>query len=252
MNRFVSICAVIALSSVCFVACTDRRAGTRASTDPASGDGGPVDPRCWDPGSIVPDITCGSAMPDVVCPGSCAQTLDGIVGVGLSSCRCMDTGSGFGAQWICDTTACSDGPADSGVPDGGSSIVTPGSDGGAMCAPVTVPQPTMATCTTAQYYDVRAIATQADYDAFAANPANAECMGCLAQVALACGTENGCAASAGQAFCCLDDTCGSDSACRSAAISGACASQVSDLNRCVAAIPICGLIPESPPAVCFP
>lgn len=238
--------------------CTDDRRGPLGGGDGGILVEGGTDPRCWDPGSIVPDITCGTPMPDVVCPGSCAQTLNGIEGVGLSSCRCMDPGNGFGGQWICDTTMCDEGTPDSGAPpDGGvADTGTPpdgaAPDAAAMCPPATVSPPAMPGCTTSQYNDIRRITSQFEFDAFATDPANAGCMSCLAQSSLACGTNNGCAPVAGEVFCCLEDTCGADDACRSRALENECRTQADGLNRCVAAIPICGLDPSNPPTECFP
>jgi hypothetical protein len=168
----------------------------------------------------------------------------------------MDTGSGFGGQWICDTTACddpggADGGRDAGPSDARVDSRTPPRDAG-TCSPVTIAEPTEPGCTSAQLDQVLRIGSQADYDAFVANPANANCNNCLTQFALACGTARGCDDSAGELVCCLDDTCGEDESCRNAAFTGACASEANDLTRCISSISPCALNPLAPPAVCFP
>ncbi len=252
----VQFSSVFAVSLLLFTAlgCTSRIPGTPIDLTDDSGVSG--DPSCPDPSSIVPDITCASPRPDVTCAGSCAQTLDGIVGVGLSTCTCMDTGSGFGAQWVCDTTACEDPsmgdggvdpidpPADSGMPPADASMP--------MCPPATFMRPTEPGCTTSQLYEIQRIETQSDYDAFVADPANADCNNCLSLAALACATSLGCDDEAGDLLCCLDDECGDDDVCRDAAFTGACRGDADTLSYCVAAIPSCGLNPLSPPAECFP
>jgi hypothetical protein len=220
-------------------------------------DGGVAsDPSCPDPSSIVPDITCGSPRPEVSCMGSCAQTLDGIVGVGLSTCTCMDTGSGFGAQWVCDTTACDDPSMTS---DAGAGPIDPPTDSGTStpdaetsCPPATFDRPTEPGCSTSQLHEIMAIETQSDYDAFVADPANTECNNCLTLSALACATSLGCDDTAGELFCCLDAECGDDDACRDAAFTGACRSEADALTYCVGSLPSCGLNPLAPPAECFP
>jgi hypothetical protein len=213
-------------------------------------DGGGTDPSCPDPSSIIPDITCGAERPEVLCAGSCGQTLEGVVGVGLSSCRCMDTGSGFGGQWICDTSACDGGGSDGGAgADGGTRT---GTDAGPSCAPRTFSPPSEPGCTTSQLYEIMSIVDQADYDAFVADPANTECNTCLSVSALSCATSMGCADEAGNVLCCLESECGEDVACRDAALTGACSSSMRTLNSCVTALPYCNLIPEAPPAECFP
>ncbi len=255
----VSIRSFLLVSLLLLIAlgCTSRLPGAPLGL----GDGGvgDSDPSCPDPGSIVPDITCGSPRPDVSCMGSCAQTLDGIVGVGLSTCTCMDTGSGFGAQWVCDTTACDDPSmtSDAGTSDGGTTPPSDGgtttpSDGAASCPPATVSRPTTPACTTEQLYAVMRIETQSDYDAFAADPANDECNTCMSQSALACATSLGCDDEAGELLCCLDDACGDDGACQAAAFTGACRSEADALSSCADSVPSCGLNPLAPPAECFP
>jgi hypothetical protein len=233
--------------------CTSRVPGTPLFLDD---DGGVTsDPSCPDPSSIVPDITCGSPRPDVSCMGSCAQTLDGIVGVGLSTCTCMDTGSGFGAQWVCDTTACDDpsmGDAGTGPVDPPADSGTPPSDAAVSCPPATFTRPTEPGCSIDQLYEIMRIETQSDYDAFVADSANTECNTCLSLSALACATSLGCDDSAGELLCCLDDECGEDEACRDAAFTGACRSEADSLSYCVGSVPSCGLNPLAPPSECFP
>jgi len=223
---------------------------------PPGGDSGTTDPSCPDPGSIVPDITCGSAQPDRVCAGSCAQTLDGIVGVGLSSCRCVDTGSGFGGQWVCDTTGCDtptpdDAGTDTSTVSPPDSSVTSDADV-PMCPPATFDPPSEPGCTTSQLYEIMRIESQSQYDAFVADPDNVDCNNCMSLAALACGTARGCDSMAGDLLCCLEDNCGDDDVCRDAAFSGACGSQTDDFTYCVSSIGECALNPLAPPAECFP
>jgi len=251
-NRFTLALVPCLLALLLSPGCTSR---SRRSDSPIRvRDGGaPVsDPSCPGPEAIVPEITCGHERPDVLCAGSCAQTLDGIVGVGLSSCRCIDQGTGFGGQWICDTTGCEGPPvADAGVPDERDAGSPPPPDAG-VCPPATVARPTTPGCTTSQRYEIMSIETQADYDAFVANPANTDCNNCLSQSALACGTSHGCDGSAGELLCCLEDNCGEDDTCRNAAFTGVCATEANGLTRCVSGISACALIPPTPPAECFP
>ena len=243
--------------------CVSRGRSGGPSGVPRGGDGAvadgevAADPSCWDPGSIVPDITCGSARPDVVCPGSCGQTLEGIVGVGLSRCRCMDNGSGFGPQWICDVSGCETSGADGGTvtgTDGGAPIASDGgADAAAACPPVRYSEPTTPGCNFDQLDEFTRIASQADYDAFAANPANATCNNCITLATLACATSAGCAQPAGDLNCCFDARCATDDMpCREAAVRGECAAAAATVDACVSAIPGCGLNPATPPAACFP
>lgn len=249
-NRSLLLLLLLALAS----ACTTRVPGSPLVL--GAGDGGTGDPSCPDPSAIVPDITCGSPRPDVSCMGSCAQTLDGIVGVGLSTCTCMDTGSGFGAQWVCDTTACDGATSDAGT-DGGGPIDPPADSGmpptdAATCPPATFSRATEPACTTSQLYEVMRIETQADYDAFVADPANTACNTCMSQSALACATALGCDDTAGELLCCLEDRCGEDAACRDAAFTGVCRTEADALTFCVGSLPSCGLNPLAPPSECFP
>ncbi|MEM9193578.1 MAG: hypothetical protein AAGF12_30670 [Myxococcota bacterium] len=245
--------------------CDDsRRSGTELPIPRTDGGGDAnADPRCPAPNFIVPDITCGAEMPDVVCPGSCGQTLNGIVGVGLSACSCVDRGNGFGGQWTCDTTACDmpmpDASTDGSVPDAGipdasvdASVPDAMVDAGPICAPVRFNRPMTPGCTTAQRGDILAILTQADFDAFMNNPNNADCSACLSSWSLACGTENGCDDEAGEVLCCLEDTCGMDATCQSMALDGTCLPQANRLTGCVNAVPFCGLDTMNPPSECFP
>jgi len=244
MTRSAALYRIVGAALVLAGGCTNTRSsGRRGPAD----DGGTSDPSCWDPSSIVPGITCGTARPEVACPGSCAQTLDGIVGVGLSTCRCMDTGSGLGAQWICDTSGCESG-ADGAVPsDGGAR-----SDAGGACAPYRFAAPAAPGCTLEQRAEIARIESDLDFYDFLAAPANAECVDCLTASVLACGTSMGCDDEGGALQCCLEATCGADETCRQSALRGACDSTTMALTSCVSALSACNLDPLAPPAECFP
>jgi hypothetical protein len=75
-----------------------------------------VSDQCIAAESLVPPLSCVRAtQSDIVCPGSCGQTLEGPVGVGLTTCRCVD--GVIGGVWECDRSACAmDAGADAGVP----------------------------------------------------------------------------------------------------------------------------------------
>lgn len=87
----------------------DVRTSDVATDAPAS------DP-CIAAESLVPPLSCIPATQGgIVCPGSCGQTLEGPVGVGLTTCRCVDGATG--GLWECDLSACGmDGGTDAGVP----------------------------------------------------------------------------------------------------------------------------------------
>lgn len=243
--RFDSFLTTLALSLslLASAGCDDGRSGPGVDVD----SGTMTDPSCWEPRSIVPGTTCGSARPDVVCPGSCAQTLDGVVGVGLSSCRCMDDGTGFGARWICDLSAC-----DAGGSDGGLGLDAGTSDAGG-CPPSHFEPPAEPGCTAAQYDEITRIETQADYDAFASDPDNRECSVCITQAVLACATDALCEQPAGDLNCCVDAHCPPDDpACVGAAVEGPCASAADTLDACVYSASWCAFIPAFPPGACFP
>jgi hypothetical protein len=220
-----------------------------------SGDAGFIvtDPSCPAAENVLPDLTCGTEAPDRVCSGSCAQTLDGVVGVGLSTCRCIDSGSGFGGQWVCDTAACDDAtPGDAGTDTRTPTDAGVTTDSAAVCPPAAFEPPSEPGCTTAQLYEVMSIETQADYDAFVADPDNTACNTCMSQSVLACGTSLGCDRVAGDLLCCFEDRCGDDDACRSAAIDGECGAEAQAVTRCVGSITACSLNPLAPPSECFP
>ncbi|MFT5353222.1 MAG: hypothetical protein ACI9KE_000420 [Polyangiales bacterium] len=75
-----------------------------------------VSDQCIAVESLVPPLSCVRAtQSDIVCPGSCGQTLEGPVGVGLTTCRCVD--GVIGGVWECDLSGCAmDAGADAGVP----------------------------------------------------------------------------------------------------------------------------------------
>ena len=217
----------------------------------SSPDGGPgsiglddagTDPNAYDrpmPSQVSQDVTC--AIPDQSCAGSCRQGFAGVTGVGSLTCRCMDVGSGFGAQWICDESAC----GDAGVPSGGYA-------GNGSRAPAVLPPPNVPDCSDAQGRELAAMTSQAQVDAFADAAANTDCVGCLLGAMLACATERDCGQAHGDVLCCLDNACGDELECRSDAIGTSCRSHFVTLVDCADADDVCALDTETPPAVCFP
>jgi hypothetical protein len=201
---------------------------------------------CPIPEQVVSDVTC--AITDQMCPGSCREGFAGVTAVGSIRCRCMDVGSGFGAQWICDTATCdADGGA---MPDGGVGMPDAGPD--PACPPLMATPPSAPGCTSSQLAEFRALMSQAEFDAFMAAPANAGCRSCLSAALLSCATARSCSQALGDFQCCLEAACGADMACRAAAVEGVCSGPADALVACVAAEDACTLDTEAPPAACFP
>lgn len=214
-------------------------------------DSGPdMESFCAPPSNIVQDVTC--ATPDEVCPGSCREGLAGVTGVGSLSCRCMDVGSGFGAQWICDTAACD---IDAGILDAGTSDAGTGDaavDANSSCPPATIDGPTEPTCTASQYLELQEHTTEAEAQAFVDDPANANCTACTDLVVIACASERSCGQSYGNFACCVSDACGTDAECRRMAVQGVCRTEADAFLTCVRAEESCDWEAGSPPEVCFP
>lgn len=237
------------LSAVLLFACASERGRDRPDAADSGGDASEFS--CAPPSSIVQDVTC--AVPDQICPGSCREGFAGVKAVGSIMCRCMDVGSGFGAQWICETATCDAdaGTADAGTADAGTADAPP-MDGSSSCPPFTFEPPSEPGCTTRQYDEIRAFTTPAEVQAYLEQPANAACNDCLVTELLACATELSCAQPAGNFLCCLNDTCGADMDCRTAALEGECRAEADAFTACLDTEPSCDWEIDSPPRVCFP